>query len=79
MPAKKLWMKGLETVVGPPLRWFWTGMVSPAAELGEVLTGLAVGGGEKFDEAEKGVEEEGRVLGNVWLRKLGAAKGTGSE
>lgn len=54
-------------------------MVSPAAELGEVLTGLAVGGGEKFDEKEKGVEEEGRVLGNVWLRKLGAAKGTASE
>lgn len=78
-PAKKLWMKGLETVVAPPLRWFWSGMVSPAGELGEVLTGLAVGGGEKFDEKEKGVEEEGRVLGNVWLRKLGAAKGTASE
>ncbi|KFY36095.1 hypothetical protein V494_05320 [Pseudogymnoascus sp. VKM F-4513 (FW-928)] len=79
MPTKKLWMRGLESVVGPPLRWFWSGMVSPTAELGGVLTELAVGGGEKFDEKEKGVEEEGRVLGNVWLRKLGAAKAAGSE
>ncbi|KFY74279.1 hypothetical protein V499_05684 [Pseudogymnoascus sp. VKM F-103] len=74
MPARKWWLKGLETVVAPPLRWFWSGMVSPAGELGEVLTDLAVGGGKKFDEREKGVEEEGRVLGNVWLRKLSAMK-----
>ncbi|KFX97167.1 hypothetical protein O988_04996 [Pseudogymnoascus sp. VKM F-3808] len=79
MPVKKLWMRGMEAVVGPPLRWFWTGMVSPTEELGRVLTGLAVGNGEKFDQAEKGVEEEGRVLGNVWLRKLGAEKKAGSE
>ncbi|KFY19143.1 hypothetical protein V491_04579, partial [Pseudogymnoascus sp. VKM F-3775] len=56
-PAKKLWMKGLEAAVGPPLRWFWTGMVSPVGELGEVMTELAAGKGEKFDEKEKGVEE----------------------
>lgn len=72
-------MKGLEAVVGPPLRWFWTGLVSPVEELGGVMTELALGKGEKFDEKEKGVEEEGRVLGNVWLRKLAAAKGKGSE
>ncbi|KFY23057.1 hypothetical protein V493_06129 [Pseudogymnoascus sp. VKM F-4281 (FW-2241)] len=79
MPSKKLWMKGLEAAVAPPLRWFWSGMVSPAAELAEVMTDIAVGGGEKFDQAEKGVEEEGRVLGNVWLRKLAAAKRTESK
>jgi hypothetical protein len=79
MPTKKPLMRGLEAVVGPPLRWFWTGMVSPTEELGRVLTDLAVGNGEKFDQAEKGVEEEGRVLGNVWLRKLGAEKKVGSE
>lgn len=65
--------------MGPPLKWFWTDMVSPTEELASVLTGLAAGNGEKFDQGEKGVEEEGRVLGNAWLRKLGAAKNTGSK
>ncbi|KAL5353084.1 hypothetical protein ACLOAV_001114 [Pseudogymnoascus australis] len=58
-PAKKLWMKGLETVVAPPLRWFWSGMVSPAGELGEVLTRLAVGWGRSLMRRRRGSKRKG--------------------
>lgn len=52
------------------MRSTWKSVMSPTKELGDVLVMLAAGDGERLKDGP-GVSEEGRVLENSVLRKLG--------
>lgn len=54
----------------PVLNVVWKNLMSPTAELGKVLTELALSDGEPLEEGE-GLLDGGRTVRNIALRKLG--------
>ena len=60
-----------EAVIGPIFRGLTPNLVSPTPTLARVLVGLAVGNGEPVEAENKDVENDGRTLTNVAVRRLG--------
>jgi len=72
IPARGLAMRAMQTFLVPVLNGVLPSQMSPTKDLGRVLMELAMGKGERHADGEKGVisGSEGRVLGNVAMRRL---------
>jgi hypothetical protein len=68
MPQRKGFQKAMEESLVSALRVTMKSMISPTRELGRVATDLASGDGEPLQG--KGLEDEGRILSNVAIRRL---------
>jgi len=63
------WVKSaLKTYFAGIFRFCYPNMVSPTKHLGKVLTDLAMGDGRDLEG--KGVDDKGRTLTNIGLRRL---------
>jgi hypothetical protein len=70
VPNKSMMMKALSVALFPLIKGLQRDMLTPTRNLGEVCTQLVTGDGEKL-EGKGVVGEEGRILSNVALRRLG--------
>jgi hypothetical protein len=68
IPQRKGLQKAMEESLVSALRVTMKSMISPTRELGRVATDLASGDGEPLQG--KGLEDEGRILSNVAIRRL---------
>jgi len=68
MPQRSGLQKGMEEVLIGALRVVMKSMISPTRELGKVATDLSSGDGEPLKGT--GIEDEGRILSNVAIRRL---------
>ena len=68
LPQDKPFVQKLGYALGPVIRTFLQGSVSPTADLGRVMVELAMGNGEKLEG--KGIEAEGRTVSNKGFRRL---------
>jgi hypothetical protein len=68
MPQRGGFQKAMEGSLLGALRLVMKSMISPTKELGRVATDIASGDGEPFQG--KGLEDEGRILNNVAIRRL---------
>jgi len=60
--------KLMRPIIGPPIRTFWTNMLTPTPEIGKFMVDLALSDGEAFTGAD--VEGEGRTLPNKAIRRI---------
>jgi hypothetical protein len=70
VPKKSMMLKALSIALFPLIKGLQRDMLTPTRNLGEVCTQLVTGDGEKL-EGKGVVGEEGRILSNVALRRLG--------
>ncbi|KAI9786690.1 MAG: hypothetical protein M1839_006241 [Geoglossum umbratile] len=68
--SRRFLLKIADAVIAPIMMQLAPGRMSPTGELAKVLADLAIGDGEPLP-AGTGVEDEGRLLRNVGIRRLG--------